>query len=146
MKYHKFCFHLCYPILEAKETVQGIIMMCVISKHWILIVLIFRWIAWGIVFCGLSCYILALPHFIYGAGEDALQLTKEYMKDNSTISLTNFTQPMDKAQRLCSNTKYVQECEALLTVVPLILIFLSQFVLGIGNTLYYSLGQVKNEI
>lgn len=50
-----------------------------------------RWIAWGIVFCGLSCFILALPHFIYGAGQDALELTKEYYEnaggDNVTISL-----------------------------------------------------------
>lgn len=52
-----------------------------------------RWIAWGIVFSGLSCYILALPHFIYGAGEDALKLTKEYYGDmdedniNMTMSL-----------------------------------------------------------
>lgn len=37
-----------------------------------------RWIAWGIVFCGLSCYILVLPHFIYGAGHEVLQFTKEY--------------------------------------------------------------------
>lgn len=35
-----------------------------------------------------------------------------------------------------------QQCEdEIETIVPLILIFLSQFVLGIGNTLYYALGQ-----
>lgn len=27
------------------------------------------------------------------------------------------------------------------SILPLILIFLSQFVLGVGNTLYYALGQ-----
>lgn len=27
------------------------------------------------------------------------------------------------------------------SIIPLVLIFLSQFVLGIGNTLYYALGQ-----
>lgn len=32
-------------------------------------------------------------------------------------------------------------CDQLFSYVPLVLIFLSQFVLGIGNTLYYSLGQ-----
>lgn len=37
-----------------------------------------RWIAWGIVFCGLSCYILVMPHLIYGPGEEALQITEEY--------------------------------------------------------------------
>lgn len=34
-----------------------------------------------------------------------------------------------------------EECDELFSYVPLILIFLSQFILGIGNTLYYSLGQ-----
>lgn len=35
-----------------------------------------------------------------------------------------------------------QECnDEIDTIVPLVLIFLSQFVLGIGNTLYYALGQ-----
>lgn len=47
-----------------------------------------RFIAWGVVFCSLSCFILALPHFIYGPGEEAIRLTKEYMEsinNNSTI-------------------------------------------------------------
>lgn len=33
------------------------------------------------------------------------------------------------------------DCTELITFIPLLLIFLSQFILGIGNTLYYSLGQ-----
>ncbi|XP_061402165.1 solute carrier organic anion transporter family member 74D [Musca vetustissima] len=105
-----------------------------------------RWIASGIVFCGISCYILALPHFIYGAGHDVLQYTKEYYDweggDNatsSTMSLVNAT--IKNSQQLCGVLKTPQECESLLSILPLVLIFLSQFVLGIGNTLYYSLGQ-----
>lgn len=46
-----------------------------------------RWIAWGVVFCALSCFILAAPHFIYGAGEDALALTKEFMDAENALSL-----------------------------------------------------------
>lgn len=45
-----------------------------------------RWIAWGVVFCALSCFILVLPHFIYGAGEDALHLTQEFKDANADIS------------------------------------------------------------
>lgn len=37
-----------------------------------------RWISWGVVCSALSCFVLAWPHFIYGAGEDALKLTNEY--------------------------------------------------------------------
>lgn len=35
-----------------------------------------------------------------------------------------------------------QECgDEIESIVPLVLIFISQFVLGIGNTMYYALGQ-----
>lgn len=108
-----------------------------------------RWIAWGIVFCGLSCYILALPHFIYGAGDGALHLTAEYLQEqsssNSTLNMTSsfslVNASIRSSQELCGLMKSSQECESFLSIVPLVLIFLSQFVLGVGNTLYYSLGQ-----
>lgn len=45
-----------------------------------------RWIAWGVVFCAMSCFILAMPHWLYGAGDEALRLTKEYV-GNADISL-----------------------------------------------------------
>lgn len=38
-----------------------------------------RWIACGVVFSACSCFILAFPHFIYGAGDEALQYTHEYV-------------------------------------------------------------------
>jgi hypothetical protein len=37
------------------------------------------WIAWGVAFSGLSCYILVLPHMVYGPGKTALALTEEYL-------------------------------------------------------------------
>jgi len=37
------------------------------------------WIAWGVAFSGLSCYILVLPHMVYGPGQNALALTEEYL-------------------------------------------------------------------
>lgn len=41
-----------------------------------------KWMSWGIVSSALSCFILAWPHFIYGAGEEALQYTQEYLSLN----------------------------------------------------------------
>lgn len=38
-----------------------------------------KWMSWGVVTSALSCFILAWPHFIYGAGDEALQYTKEYL-------------------------------------------------------------------
>jgi hypothetical protein len=40
------------------------------------------------------------------------------------------------------DSPFEEKCdEEIQSIVPLILIFLSQFVLGVGNTLYYALGQ-----
>lgn len=101
-----------------------------------------RWISTGVFFCALSCFVLALPHALYGAGEDALKYTEEYgtklelngtelialRKRNFGLCLTG----VDKGQDCARSEPFV---------TPLLLIFLSQFVLGIGNSLYYSLGQ-----
>lgn len=37
-----------------------------------------RWIATGVLFSAMSCFVLASPHFIFGSGNDALSLTQEY--------------------------------------------------------------------
>ncbi|KAL7741487.1 hypothetical protein ACLKA6_000807 [Drosophila palustris] len=106
-----------------------------------------RWIAWGIAICGLSCYILVLPHIIYGAGDEVLQLTKEYQNSlfnvstDYNITLANANTLKSQAGQLCGVGSLKDNCDSLFNYVPLVLIFCSQFVLGIGNTLYYSLGQ-----
>ncbi|GJQ65789.1 hypothetical protein Trydic_g11957 [Trypoxylus dichotomus] len=102
-----------------------------------------RWIAWGVAFSALSCFVVALPHFIYGPGTDALTLTKEYV---DLEMLNNVTRSISDSNQLCSATFRKGNCEspesaADFSVIPLILVFLSQFILGIGNTLYFSLGQ-----
>lgn len=37
------------------------------------------WISWGVAVSAVSCFILALPHFIYGPGAAALALTAEHL-------------------------------------------------------------------
>lgn len=44
-----------------------------------------RWMAWGMVFSAISCFLLAAPHFIYGAGDEALQYTREYGSKSEVI-------------------------------------------------------------
>lgn len=66
--------------------------------------------------------------------------------DNSFQNLflnTTTTVSSNSYHKLCLATSNDQEetCDQLFSYVPLVLIFLSQFILGIGNTLYYSLGQ-----
>jgi uncharacterized membrane protein SpoIIM required for sporulation len=48
----------------------------------------------------------------------------------------------DNSLAVCPATSYQKECsDDMASILPLVLIFLSQFVLGIGSTLYYALGQ-----
>ncbi|XP_029161942.1 solute carrier organic anion transporter family member 4C1 [Nylanderia fulva] len=98
-----------------------------------------RWIAVGVGLSALSCLVLALPHFIYGPGKDALALTKEYLDQ----TLLNSTVPKDLT--ICSNTDQPEQCDAetmlSVSLLPRLLVFFSQFILGIGTTLYYGLGQ-----
>ncbi|XP_077302634.1 organic anion transporting polypeptide 33Ea [Arctopsyche grandis] len=100
-----------------------------------------RWIAWGVLLSALSCFILASPHFIYGPGEDALALTKEYA--DMYFNSTNTTSSGKSA--LCTSSKSFDTCDKVeflseYSLLPVVLVFFSQFILGIGNTLYFSLG------
>ncbi|KAG8232805.1 hypothetical protein J437_LFUL007959 [Ladona fulva] len=114
------------------------------------------WIAWGVAISSASCLILALPHLVYGPGEDALMLTKEYApisptsNRSLTVELHPPTSPHGERLGLCSAdggspTKDSQEdrckVDGDFSAMPLALVFLSQFVLGIGTTLYFALGQ-----
>lgn len=57
--------------------------------------------------------------------------------DNSEVE-RHFRQ----SNRLCLAEPQEQDCDGEIeSIVPLVLIFVSQFVLGVGNTLYYALGQ-----
>ncbi|KYM97277.1 PREDICTED: solute carrier organic anion transporter family member 4C1 [Cyphomyrmex costatus] len=99
-----------------------------------------KWIAVGVSLSALSCLVLALPHFIYGPGKDALSLTKEYL-DQTLLNMT--TVPNDLA--ICPRMDQPELCDAeaksSVSYLPRLLVFISQFILGIGTTLYYGLGQ-----
>ena len=99
-----------------------------------------RWIAVGVGLSAFSCLVLALPHFLYGPGRDALALTKEHL-DQTLLNAT--TVPKDLV--ICPRVVQLEHCdeETLLdvSILPRLLVFLSQFILGIGTTLYYGLGQ-----
>lgn len=99
-----------------------------------------RWIAVGVGFSAASCLVLALPHFIYGPGKDALALTKEYL-DQDLLNVT----AGPKEILICPRIEGSESCDegdlSDISLLPRLLVFLSQFILGIGTTLYYGLGQ-----
>ena len=98
-----------------------------------------RWIAIGVALSATSCIVLAIPHFIYGSGKDALSLTQEYLDRN----LLNATVTEDLPT--CSGNKYKPICDEQslqdTSILPRLLVFFSQVFLGFGSTLYYGLGQ-----
>lgn len=80
------------------------------------------------------------PHFIYGPGEDALSLTKEYGAiSDINISWKDLQEQQQK--RLCRNDGTGVECDVHDGILlPQILLFLAQFVAGVGGSLYHTLG------
>lgn len=102
------------------------------------------WIAWGVALSAASCFILTLPHFVFGAGPEALALTEEYLQHRHF----NYTVSQSEQAKLCSwshppdpECPLDGEVDLEYTWLPAGLVFLSQFVLGVGTTLYFSLGQ-----
>nr|CAD7452207.1 unnamed protein product [Timema tahoe] len=108
------------------------------------------WISWGVMFSALSCYILVLPHVLYGAGREALALTEEHL-DSSVINSSGTVKQIRLYEWLTPllcfpNQTLDANCEEDISsgehsILPLALIFLSQFVLGIGTTLCHTLGK-----
>lgn len=102
------------------------------------------WIAWGVALSAASCFILTLPHIWFGAGPDARALTEEYLQHRHF----NYTVSQSEQAKLCSwnhppdpDCPLANETDLEYTWLPAGLVFLSQFVLGVGTTLYFSLGQ-----
>ena len=86
-----------------------------------------------------------LPHFLYGPGEDALSLTKEYGSGPETDASGNSSSRIYDRQRkfLClgkeNRDRECQEDEEG-NLAPQVLLFIAQLVSGVGSSLYYSLG------
>ncbi|KAL5281163.1 hypothetical protein ACFFRR_004900 [Megaselia abdita] len=92
-----------------------------------------RWIGFGLLTIVAFCLLTALPHFIYGPGEDALKLTLEYgasFERNDTLG---------QSKHLCKDIgEKCQQEEG--NFAAQIILFVAQFISGIGGSLYYTLG------
>lgn len=121
-----------------------------------------RWIAVGTFLSAIACFVLASPQVFYGSGPDALSLTEEYSDLNgvtSQLSLGkelewNSTQGKSSVREtstgwtqakvsLCqrSDAPSSENCADQDTdLAPLALLFLSQFISGIGVLLFFTLG------
>lgn len=82
-----------------------------------------------------------LPHFLYGPGEDALSLTKEYgAKLQSTLNSSTISDKHRKFLCLGKENRGTN-CEVEDgNFAPQALLFIAQLVSGVGGSLYYTLG------
>lgn len=101
-----------------------------------------RWIAFGLFSIVAFCLLTALPHFLYGPGEQAFLLTREYgasLNDETTFEVME----LERQKTLCRTnvTAGIAECELEEgTLAPQLLLFAGQLVAGVGQSLYYTLG------
>lgn len=86
----------------------------------------------------LFCFLTALPHFLYGSGDEATKLTVEYgAEKNLTVA------EILKKKSLCNSDPRdgISSCEKEEgNIAPQIILFLGQLVAGVGQSLYYTLG------
>lgn len=97
-----------------------------------------RWIGFGLLTIVMFCFLTALPHLLYGPGEDALRLTTEY---GASVDLNTTLELSKKA--LCNlrgSGPGIQCEETEGNFAPQVVLFLAQFISGIGGSLYYTLG------
>jgi Organic Anion Transporter Polypeptide (OATP) family len=101
-----------------------------------------RWIGFGLFAIVTFCLLTSLPHFLYGPGDQARSLTREYgslENDEATFEVLE----MEKQKTLCrtNTTMGIAECEIEEgNLMPQLLLFAGQLVAGVGQSLYYTLG------
>ncbi|KAG5332984.1 SO5A1 protein, partial [Acromyrmex heyeri] len=99
-----------------------------------------RWIAFGIYTVVLFCCLTMLPHFLYGPGEDALSLTKEYGAQ-STLNTSTILEKHSRKFLCMGKENRGMDCEVEDgNFAPQVLLFIAQLVSGVGGSLYYTLG------
>nr|XP_016930701.1 solute carrier organic anion transporter family member 74D [Drosophila suzukii] len=92
-----------------------------------------RWMGIGLLTIVAFCLLTSSLHFLYGPGEDALKLTKEFGQVNETLA----RQERDKKLCQASAGGCIQEVGQW---VPQVFLFAAQLISGVGQALFYTLG------
>ncbi|XP_045584744.2 solute carrier organic anion transporter family member 74D isoform X1 [Procambarus clarkii] len=95
-----------------------------------------RWLGVGIALTAISSFMATLPHFIYGTD------THHYL---TTASLNDTAQPGTNEELCLSQWEEVcedisEQGEGKPYIGPIILLFVSQFIVGISMTIYFTVG------
>ncbi|KAK7072234.1 hypothetical protein SK128_004077 [Halocaridina rubra] len=104
-----------------------------------------HWMSIAVILGAGSGFAAALPHFIYGPGKDAIRIA-EFTSRSASALISNITRvtSKEKRQELC-HLQPDLNCEdedmaAESFIGPVILLFISQFCVGITVTTFYSIG------
>ncbi|XP_052860263.1 solute carrier organic anion transporter family member 74D-like [Anopheles cruzii] len=88
------------------------------------------WIAMGIVSMALSCFVNALPHFLFAPNREELE-----------AAAGNWTTVVKGPDNLCRTERLPPDCSLDTgNVRPQMVLFLGSFLSGIGTSLYFTLG------
>ncbi|KAG1664053.1 Solute carrier organic anion transporter family member 4C1 [Nymphon striatum] len=96
-----------------------------------------RWVAFGTLIAAFSAFISSLPYFLFGPSEQLLGSSNTNLTVNSTANI---------GYQLCSPNERIDICEAHAsrrtreTLPAVSLLFLGNFINGIGSTAFYIVG------
>ncbi|XP_045589805.1 solute carrier organic anion transporter family member 74D isoform X2 [Procambarus clarkii] len=106
-----------------------------------------RWVGFGVLCAAVSCFVAAIPHFVYGPGQDAIDIveTSSGSVGDLLANVTGLAKKTKKTEVCFSggNPEDEESCDALhgqSYVGPVVLLFISQFFVGIAISIFYSIG------
>ncbi|RXG68111.1 Solute carrier organic anion transporter family member 5A1 [Armadillidium vulgare] len=105
-----------------------------------------KWLGIGVLSASFSCFLAAVPHFIYGPGEDAVMLAQSFSTTSSNSS-TGAQSTITNKNDLCY-APYIGDCSEGGSdfnsgyIGPVIILFISEFFVGIAVTVFYSIGLI----
>ncbi|XP_064077325.1 LOW QUALITY PROTEIN: solute carrier organic anion transporter family member 74D-like [Macrobrachium nipponense] len=103
-----------------------------------------RWMSVGALMAAVSGFAAALPHFIYGPGQDAISIA-QFSKQAAAAALLKNITTTQKKQELCYS-QLEDTCDAEdgggggSYIGPVIFFFISQFCVGVTVSMFYSIG------
>ncbi|XP_047468876.1 solute carrier organic anion transporter family member 74D-like [Penaeus chinensis] len=100
-----------------------------------------RWLGVGVMFTAASCFSAALPHLMYGPGQDAIDLADATTFDASALVNSSVISQPKKEEELC-HKREVDTCkeEGAAYLGPMFLMFLAQFFVGIAISIFFTVG------
>ncbi|XP_068145560.1 solute carrier organic anion transporter family member 74D-like [Drosophila tropicalis] len=96
-----------------------------------------RWMGVGLLTFVIFCLLTSSLHFLYGSGEEALKLTREFGAANGSEHIMHLENNRAKLCQQNASSLCVEESEAW---IPQAVLLTAQLISGVGQALFYVLG------